>query len=172
LGGDGWAAYGGYTYFHRSAPMYWPKDEVALIDTVAGFDALLYTQPPPPTLGFATLRCIGEVCVAHRPGGCRSISVTPIPIPDALIGTAAAKTTASLWHRKAAAMQCATDRWLLAGRDGRDIDAWRHRKMIAIVERHENPEVNRKLLPLGHQRVYENSDYEILLRLSLSPSPQ
>jgi hypothetical protein len=57
-------------------------------------------------------------------------------------------------------------------RHGQDIDDWRQRKMIAVVERHENPEVDSKLLPLGYQRVYENPDYEILLRHSLSPSPQ
>jgi hypothetical protein len=91
LAGADWRVYGGYTYFHRPAPIYWPEDETALINTASGFDTLLYTQPPPPKVGFATLRCIGEVCVAHRPGGCRSIPVTPIPIPDVLIGTAAAK---------------------------------------------------------------------------------
>lgn len=95
LGGDDWAAYGGYTYFHRSAPMYWPKDEAALVAMADGFDTLLYTQPPPRTLGFATVRCTGEVCVAHRIGGCRSMPMTPIPIPDGLVGVVAAKTTDS-----------------------------------------------------------------------------
>jgi GPI mannosyltransferase 3 len=95
LGGIDWKDYGGYTYFHRPAPMYWPEDEDALI-AAAGFDTLLYTQRPPPSLGFATLRCMGEVCVAHRPGGCRSIPVTPLPIPAALIESAAAKATRSL----------------------------------------------------------------------------
>jgi len=101
LAGADWRVYGGYTYFHRPAPMYWPEDEAALIDTAAGFDTLLYTQPPASTLGFATLRCIGEVCVAHRPGGCRSIPVPPIPIPDALIDSGVAKPSPS-WHRNAA----------------------------------------------------------------------
>jgi hypothetical protein len=89
--GTDWKDYGGYTYFHRPAPMYWPKDEAALIAATAGFDTFLYTQPPPRSLGFTTLRCIGEVCVAHRSGGCRSIPVTPLPIPDALIESAAVK---------------------------------------------------------------------------------
>ncbi len=71
LAGEDWVVYGGYTYFHRPAPMYWPKDEAALIDAAGGFDTLLYTQPPPPGLGFTALRCIGEVCVAQRLGGCR-----------------------------------------------------------------------------------------------------
>jgi hypothetical protein len=95
LNGEDWGIYGGYTYFHRAAPMYWPKDETALIAAAAGFDTLLYTQPPPPTLGFDTLRCIGEVCVAQRPGGCRSIPMTPTPIPDALSERAGRKTTLS-----------------------------------------------------------------------------
>jgi hypothetical protein len=95
LNGEDWGIYGGYTYFHRPLPMYWPKDEPALIAAADGFDTLLFTQPPPPTLGFNALRCIGEVCVAQRPGGCRAIPMTPTPIPDALVETAAKRTTLS-----------------------------------------------------------------------------
>jgi GPI mannosyltransferase 3 len=95
LNGEDWGIYGGYTYFHRPSPMYWPKDKAALIAAADGFDTLLYTQSPPATLGFTTLRCIGEVCVAHRPGGCRSIPITPIPIPDELIEAAVTKSTRS-----------------------------------------------------------------------------
>ena len=95
LNGEDWGVYGGYTYFHRPAPMYWPKDETALIAATGGFDTLLYTQPPPPVLGFNTLQCIGEVCVAQRPGGCRSLPMTPIPVPDALVETAANRTALS-----------------------------------------------------------------------------
>ena len=95
LKGEDWGIYGGYTYFHRPAPMYWPKDEPALITAADGFDTLLYTQPPPPRLGFKTLRCIGEVCVAQRPGGCRSIPMIPTPVPDALVERAAKRTTLS-----------------------------------------------------------------------------
>ena len=81
LAGEDWGVYGGYTYFHRPAPIYWPKDKAALITAAAAFDTLLYTQPPPAALGFTTSRCIGEVCVAERAGGCRSIPVTPISAP-------------------------------------------------------------------------------------------
>jgi len=95
LNGEDWGVYGGYTYFHRPAPIYWPKDETALITAADGFDTLLYTQPPPPTLGYNPLRCIGEVCVAQRAGGCRSIPMTPIPVPDALIDKAARRTALS-----------------------------------------------------------------------------
>jgi hypothetical protein len=96
LAGEDWGVYGGYTYFHRSAPMYWPKDEAALIAAAGGFDTLLYTQPPPPMLGFTTLRCIGEVCVGQRAGGCRSIPVTPLPVPEALIERAPKVTVSQL----------------------------------------------------------------------------
>jgi hypothetical protein len=96
LNGEDWGVYGGYTYFHRPAPIYWPKDETALIAAAGGIDTLLYTQPPPPTLGFNTLRCIGEVCVAQRPSGCRSIPMTTLPIPDALTEAAVVKPTRSL----------------------------------------------------------------------------
>jgi len=54
-------------------------------------------------------------------------------------------------------------------RAGRDIDAWRRRKMIAVIERRKDPEANRRLLALGYQLAYQNTDYEILLRL---PRPQ
>ncbi len=83
--GKDWTDYGGYTYFHQSAPMYWPKDEPQLIAAAAGFDTLLYTEPPPVELGFTTLRCIGKVCVARRPGGCQSLPMTPLPVPDPLV---------------------------------------------------------------------------------------
>jgi hypothetical protein len=91
LGGNDWVIYGGYTYFHRPAPMYWPKDEAALIAAAPGFDTLLSTQPPPEALGFTTLRCLGEVCVAQRAGECRSMPETPLPLPDPLAGLATAR---------------------------------------------------------------------------------
>jgi len=78
--------------------MYWPKDEAALTAAAGGFDMLLYTQPPPPALGFNTLECIGEVCVAQRPGRCRSIPMTPIPVPDALHEIGTAQATFSDWR--------------------------------------------------------------------------
>jgi hypothetical protein len=84
LNGEDWGVYGGYTYFHRPAPMYWPKGATALIATASAFDTLLYTKPPPPALGFDTVRCIGEVCIAQRSGGCVPMSMTPIPVPDPL----------------------------------------------------------------------------------------
>ena len=85
LGGDDWGVYGGYTYFHRPAPMYWPRDEAALTAATDAFDTLLYTKPLPPALGFTTRQCIGEVCIAQRSGGCRTVPMTPLPLPDPLI---------------------------------------------------------------------------------------
>jgi hypothetical protein len=83
--GNDWKDYGGYTYFHRPAPMYWPKDEAALTAAAGAFDTLLYTKPPPVSLGFATAHCIGEVCIAQRAGGCRTLPMTPLPLPDPLL---------------------------------------------------------------------------------------
>jgi hypothetical protein len=83
--GDDWKAYGGYTYFHRPAPMYWPKDEAALAAVADSFDTLLYTKPPPASLGFATAHCVGEVCIAQRAGACRTLPMTPLPVPDPLV---------------------------------------------------------------------------------------
>jgi len=88
LGGIDWVAYGGYTYFHRPAPMYWPKDEAALSTAASAFDTLLYTKTPPATIGFNTQQCIGEVCIARRAGGCRTAPMEPLPLPDPLLGLA------------------------------------------------------------------------------------
>jgi hypothetical protein len=85
LAGTDWVFYGGYTYFHRPAPMYWPEDEPRLIAAAAGFDTLLFTKPPPAELGFTILRCIGKVCVARRGGDCRSVPMTPLPVPAPLV---------------------------------------------------------------------------------------
>jgi GPI mannosyltransferase 3 len=85
LHGDDWGVYGGYTHFHRPAPMYWPEDEAALTAAAGAFDTLLYTKPPPASLGFATTHCIGEVCIAQRAGGCRTLPMTPLPLPDPLV---------------------------------------------------------------------------------------
>jgi hypothetical protein len=85
LHGDDWGVYGGYTHFHRAAPMYWPEDETALTATADTFDTLLYTDPVPPALGFTTRQCIGEVCIAQRAGGCRTLPMTRLPLPDPLI---------------------------------------------------------------------------------------
>ncbi len=90
--GTDWLDYGGYTHFHRPAPLYWPKDEAALTAAADGFDTLLYTRPPPADLGFATLRCFGTVCVARRSQACRPIPMTATPLPDSLAGLAASDT--------------------------------------------------------------------------------
>lgn len=90
--GTDWKEYGGYTHFHRPQPMYWPKDEAKLIAAAVGFDTLLYTEAPPPALGFTTVQCIGEVCIARRHGGCRWIPPEPLPVPEALAEEPAGKT--------------------------------------------------------------------------------
>jgi hypothetical protein len=65
--------------------MYWPKGEAALAAGAGAFDTLLYTKPPPAALRFATTHCIGEVCIAQRAGGCRTLPMTPLPLPDPLV---------------------------------------------------------------------------------------
>jgi GPI mannosyltransferase 3 len=92
LDGEDWVNYGGYTYFHRPVPMYWPKDEAALVAFAVGFDTLIYTKAPPEGLGFVRQRCFGEVCVARRRGSCQSIPLMPMPVPKPLIDVTA-KTT-------------------------------------------------------------------------------
>jgi hypothetical protein len=82
LDGKDWVAYGGYTYLHRSVPMYWPKDEAELARFAAGFDTLLYTKAPPEGAGFTLQQCFGKVCVARRSAGCTSLPMMPMPFPD------------------------------------------------------------------------------------------
>ena len=41
-GGTDWVDSGGYTYFHRSVPLYWPKDITEFTASVAGFDTLVF----------------------------------------------------------------------------------------------------------------------------------
>jgi hypothetical protein len=88
LAGDDWGVYGGYTHFHRPAPMYWPQDAAALAAAAGAFDTLLYTKPPPAGLGFTARQCIGEVCIAQRIGGCRAAPMSPLPLPEPLLGLA------------------------------------------------------------------------------------
>ena len=85
-GRDGydWLTSGGYTYFHRPAPLYWPKDPGALASVVLAFDTLISVGPTPAGLGFATLRCFGGVCVARRTGDCRPTPPMPMPFPSSL----------------------------------------------------------------------------------------
>ena len=54
--------------------------------------------------------------------------------------------------------------------DGRDIDDWCCRKMIAIVERQKDSEATGRLITLGYRLAYANAEYDILLRLPLRPT--
>jgi hypothetical protein len=81
LDGEDWVDYGGYTYFHRPVPIYWPKDEAEFDTLTTGFDALVYIKAPPERLGFTPQRCFGNVCVARRPGGCASLPMLAMPFP-------------------------------------------------------------------------------------------
>jgi hypothetical protein len=56
--------------------------------------------------------------------------------------------------------------------DGRDMDVWRRRKMVAVVDREKDPKASRVLLALGYRLSFQNANYDILLRLPLSSSPQ
>ena len=85
-GADGkdWVNYGGYAYFHRPVPIFWPKDEAELHTLAAGFDTVIYTKNPPEGLGFTPQRCFGQVCVARRSGGCESLPMLAMPFPDSV----------------------------------------------------------------------------------------
>lgn len=79
-----WVLYGGYSWLHRPIPMFWPEDEAALVAAAGAFDTLIYRAEPPPPLGFARLRCFGEVCVARRPGGCAARAMPAMWFPPQL----------------------------------------------------------------------------------------
>jgi len=91
-GEEAWVRYGGYTYLHRTVPMYWPKDEAELTASAAAFDTLLYDGMPPPQLGFTPVRCVGRICIAHRAGSCEARAMPRIWYPEHLraIGLATA----------------------------------------------------------------------------------
>jgi hypothetical protein len=91
LDGIDWQASGGYTYFHRPAPLYWPKDQRALTSAAPAFDALISVGPVPDGLDFTVLRCFGRVCVARRTGACRPMPPMPMPFPASLAGLADTK---------------------------------------------------------------------------------
>jgi GPI mannosyltransferase 3 len=82
LDGEDWVNYGGYTYFHRLVPIYWPKDEAEFDTLATGFDTLVYIKAPPERLGFTPQRCFGNVCVARRPGGCAPLPMLAMPFPS------------------------------------------------------------------------------------------
>ena len=90
-GDEAWVRYGGYSHLHRPVPLFWPKDAAALTATAQGFDTLVTDTPPPAALGFATLRCFGEVCVARRPGGCEARPAPGGWWPEQLRGSVPAK---------------------------------------------------------------------------------
>jgi GPI mannosyltransferase 3 len=85
LYGPNWTEAGGYTHYHRAVPMYWPRSEAALRATAPGFNALVYTEAPPPELGFAARQCFGATCVAVRPGSCAALPMEAMPLPAPLL---------------------------------------------------------------------------------------
>ena len=89
-GDERWDRFGGYTYLHRPVPMFWPEDATALAASAGAFDTLLYQQAPPPELGFATLRCFGQTCLARRAGRCEARPMPAMPFPPQLGGMAPA----------------------------------------------------------------------------------
>ena len=52
--------------------------------------------------------------------------------------------------------------------DGRDLEDWRSRRMIAIVDRQKDHDATWKLLVLGYELAYQNVDYNVLFRAPAS----
>jgi GPI mannosyltransferase 3 len=91
-GDEAWVRYGGYSHLHRPVPLFWPKDDAALTAIAAGFDMLVTDHSPPASLGFATLRCFGEICVARRAGACEPRPAPGTWFPEQLRGKVSTET--------------------------------------------------------------------------------
>ena len=63
---------GGYTYFHVTVPIFEVPQPFQLRKFAPAFNVLLFQRGAKidPGLGYSTLRCFDEMCVARRPGGC------------------------------------------------------------------------------------------------------
>lgn len=94
--GEDWGWSGGYTYLHRSVPMYWPKDAGEFASTAPGFNTLIAIKAPPAGAGFVTQQCFGEVCVATRPGRCESVPMPAMPFPQPIEALAPAQAPSAL----------------------------------------------------------------------------
>jgi hypothetical protein len=53
-----------------------------------GLNELVYTEAPPPELGYVTRQCFGATCVAERPGSCAPIPMEAMPLPAPLAAAA------------------------------------------------------------------------------------
>jgi GPI mannosyltransferase 3 len=100
-GEEAWVRYGGYSHLHRTVPLFWPKDEAALTEMAAGFDTLVTDQPPPASLGFATDRCFGEICVTRRSGACEPRPAARAWFPEQLRGKVSTETRLEALPRSA-----------------------------------------------------------------------
>lgn len=76
-----WWDTGGYTFFHRNVPFYWPLTTAQFAHDAPGFDTLIAPRGAPAPPGYATQQCFGEVCVAQRPGGCQAVPMAALPPP-------------------------------------------------------------------------------------------
>ena len=88
--GDAWARYGGYTYLHQPAPVYWTRNGAELGRIAASSDVLLYRAEPGSApfrlpAGFRKWTCFGDVCVARRPGSCAPAPMTALALPGPLM---------------------------------------------------------------------------------------
>ena len=69
--GDPWYEEAQYTYLHRNVPIYLISDTSALMKTKQSFNAMLSRASiNPGSIGFERMKCVREVCLYERPGGC------------------------------------------------------------------------------------------------------
>jgi hypothetical protein len=63
---------GGYTYFHVTVPIFEVPQPFQLRKFAPAFNVLVFQRGAKidPGLGYATVRCFDDMCVARRPGGC------------------------------------------------------------------------------------------------------
>jgi hypothetical protein len=74
-----WWDTGGYTFFHRNVPFYWPLSPAQFAHDAPGFDTLIETRGAPRPPDYDRRQCFGSICIAQRPGGCQPVPMTPLP---------------------------------------------------------------------------------------------
>jgi hypothetical protein len=78
-----WWDTGGYTFFHRRVPFYWPMSAAQFAHDAPGFDTMIMRRGATLPPGYAVRQCFAGVCVAQRAGGCATVPMAALPSPTA-----------------------------------------------------------------------------------------
>lgn len=84
LYGVPWFLSGGYSLMHQNAPLYWIDAAADFTAHRDAFNVVVAARALPDNSGFATVRCIHNVCVAQRPGPCATLPMATPGAPPGL----------------------------------------------------------------------------------------